>query len=393
MKILQVTPFFPPDIGGISDHVYAISKNLQLDGHDVTIIAPHKITERNNANDINKLIKIPSLYLLPWPYSTLKNFSFPVDLGMRIDKIIKNGNFDLVHTHGQHYPTSWLAIRSSKKYGVPCILTIHTNFALNPKRLGGKTKIEEYFNKLVFARILGKTTGIIGLTANNISYAKLYAKGDKYYYQISNGINNQLYYENSNKRVPFREAHGLSNNTPIILFCGRFEDVKGILEFAEASRQLASNFQMIKVIMIGNGSLKEQIVSIIRDEPNIILINWQSHEELIKYYIMSDIFVIPSKFEGLPIVLLEAMAASMHIVYTPVGSMPEVLEKYPMKSMIKSCTADEIYRTIEGLLNNFEVISTNEKKVMNYMERFDWRNITRQVEFAYRQTINQDHLQ
>lgn len=387
MKILQVTPFFPPDIGGIADHVYNITTNLISYGEDVTVIAPAKLLSNNNSIYKFKTVKIPSIYLFPWPYPTLKNFGIPVDLGKKIRSVILTEKFDLVHCHGQHYPLTWITLEIAAKYEIPTIMTIHTTYGLNPYRLGGKTKIEEYFNRIIFSHILKKTDGIIGLTESNINYAKRYGSPSNSYFKISNGINTDLFVENIHNKEEYRRQYNIDNNRIVILFCGRFEHVKGIIEFAKAAKIIANNFSNIQIIIIGEGSLKEQVSSILRDVPNIRILGWQASNELYKIYILSDIFVIPSKYEGLPITLLEAMAASLEIVYTPVGSMPEVLKDYPLKTIMTKSDIDEIYNSLAKILTQPDDKNLR-KLVIENNHLFDWKNIALQTKKAYEDIIS-----
>jgi 1,2-diacylglycerol 3-alpha-glucosyltransferase len=175
-NILTITPFFPPDRGGLSYHVLNLNTNLINSGNSVSTIATKHLGEKISEVNIGSksTIRISSFYPPGWPYPTLRSFSIPFDLGKKIDSIIKNGNFDIVHAHGHHYPTSWFAIKSAKKHGIPSVLTLHGMYALDPNVLGGRSKLEDYFNRWVFKKYITKTKAIIGLTDQITNYAKLY---------------------------------------------------------------------------------------------------------------------------------------------------------------------------------------------------------------------------
>src|SRR3978361_2408009 len=100
LNILHVTPFFPPDKGGISNLVYYLSISLGKLNNNIQIITSRhiNITKQKNKKT-NNLNEIKSIYLPGWPYSTLRSFSFPLDLGFKIDRFIKKNNFDIVHVH------------------------------------------------------------------------------------------------------------------------------------------------------------------------------------------------------------------------------------------------------------------------------------------------------
>src|SRR5438445_6097002 len=116
-KILTVSPFFPPDIGGIASHVINLDINLSLQGHDISAIAPKRLGAKVPTSHMNfKVYRINSVYLPGWPYSTLRNFSIQMHVGLKIKAVIRNVKFDIIHTQGQHYPITWLAINLAHKY-------------------------------------------------------------------------------------------------------------------------------------------------------------------------------------------------------------------------------------------------------------------------------------
>ncbi len=99
LKILHVTPFFPPSIGGISNLVYNLCDALTKYDNNIYIITSRNRNlqnlPRNNETKPKQLTEIKSIYFPGWPYSTLRNFSVPLDLGIKINSIIKDGHFDI----------------------------------------------------------------------------------------------------------------------------------------------------------------------------------------------------------------------------------------------------------------------------------------------------------
>ena len=79
LRILHVTPFYPPAIGGISNFVFNMCKYLNKFNLDIHIITSRNIIDHNNyeTRKSDKIIEIKAIHFLGWPYSTLRNFSFP----------------------------------------------------------------------------------------------------------------------------------------------------------------------------------------------------------------------------------------------------------------------------------------------------------------------------
>lgn len=373
MKILIATPFYPPDVGGIAYHVFNIARHLSK-RHELTIVKNDKdygIT----VNKGIKVVKIPSFNPSPYPYQTISSFRIPLT-AWKLGEIIKNEKIDLVHAHGHHYPITWLSIFYAKKYGKLTILTLHGMYALNPHVTGGKTLLEEVFNNLIFRSLLKKTDTVIGLTKSIVSYARKYGTKKTKYYVIPNGVDLDLYNKNLHRKIEYRIKYGLPLDKIIVLFRGRFTYVKGVLEAAYAAKSVENKKSNLFFLFVGEGPLKYAVKKILSDLKNVKILSWTPQETIHELYIASDVYLLPSKWEALPITLIEAMAARLYIISTLVGGINDVLHGYPLSIAIK----DTKYSTIAKALlkvahENFKVY-----EVERYIEQFDWKSITNRIE-------------
>jgi|GEM_PF-2553340 glycosyltransferase involved in cell wall biosynthesis len=396
-RVLHVTPSFPPDKGGIADHVSNLSRYMNEQGNDVSIITPKHLNnkiQRTALEGSENTTRIRSFYLLGWPYPTLRNISIPIDLGLKIDSIIQNGSFDVIHVHGQHYPISWIALNSAHKHNIPSVLTVHGTYALNPKVLGGKTRFEEWFNKHVFTRILTKTTAVIGLTKQVTDYAKQFGEKSTHYYTVGNGVNTRLYKKNLVNKKKYRLKYGIDPEAIVILFRGRFDHNKSVIEFAKAAKKIIKydpRSNKVEVVVVGGGPLESEVYSILRDVEDVHLLNYQPYDQVHELYIASDIFVIPSKYEGLPIALVEAMNAFLHIVYTSVGGMPDILRGYFPQTKLANTSSEEIHRVLTSLLAGFQTGRAIDNESITYAQSLDWTNIALSVSKIYAELKEGDH--
>lgn len=329
------------------------------------------------------VVRIPSLYLPGWPYATLRSFSFPVDLGTTVKKIMKKDSFQIIHVHGHHYPTSWLAIRTAKKLGIPSVLSLHGMYALNPNVLGGKSIIEEVFNKLIFARVLRNSSVVSGGTSQIISYARRYHSDDSKYVIIPSGVNTDLYEEHAGKKEEFRRKFNLIHDSTILLFVGRLEKVKGIITFCEAAKKLLSKHDNVEVVIVGTGSLYTQVNSSVGKIKKVHLLGWLPYSDLFKIYIAADVFILPSIFEALPLTILEAMNAGLHIIYTPVGGVEDILTGYYLKTKIELSDPGHIERAVTRFVNSGHN-SVDRTESLAYARTFSWRRTALDFQNLYR---------
>jgi 1,2-diacylglycerol 3-alpha-glucosyltransferase len=388
MKILHITPFYPPSFGGISNHVGNLAKLTIESGNNFFVICPKD--KLQNQNKIEKSIyRIPSIFLPPWPYPTLQSVSIPVSLGYSINKIMKEVKPDVVHIHGHHYPISWAGLIISSRKRIPNVLTLHGMYALNPAKLEGQTKFEELFNKTLFRFLLSHTSAVIGLTQKITAYAQRYSQNERTaFYTLPNGIDTLPYKVNRIKKLEYRKKYGIKDNSIVIIFSGRFEVVKGIIEFCRATVKLLESFpEKIEIIIVGDGTLKHEVSSIVKNKSQIHILEWQPSSLIHELYLLSDIFVIPSKFEALPITIVEAMNAGLHIVFTPVGGMVEILDHYPNKTQISKPTVDHIYNGLNSIISN-STYNRNDSESRKYAEGLDWKYIFPNILNIYQSLVN-----
>lgn len=388
LNILHVTPFFPPDKGGISNVVYYLC--AALDNHyNIEIITSRHLNCQKQKNEkINNLYEIKSVYFPGWPYSTLKSFSFPLDLGFEIDSIIKKKKFDIVHVHGHHYPICWIAINSAHKHGVKTVLSMHGMYALQPNVLGGKSKIEELFNKYIFRNILTKTDIVIGGTKQIINYGKRYEiSASNKFVIIANGVNTSKYKINIDKKVEYRNKYNLKKDSIVILFVGRFEEVKGVSEFTAAVKSaIIQHPDVFEVLIVGGGKLGSYIRSSTNGFENIKILEWQPNEIIHEIYIAADIFILPSKFEALPLAIIEAMNAHLYIIYSPVGGVNDILQGYLKKNVLSNVTSEEICNVLITTIKD-NLYLRDDLNSYYYAEKFDWENISKEIGQVYKKLI------
>lgn len=392
MNILMVTPFYPPHIGGIEYHVENLSKQLAKKGHKITVLTsmmpgkkgvPCKIS-----SDAIDVIRIKTRFLSDRIYPSLSSQGLSLNIRKTVERLVMEKHIDILHAHGHHYFLTWRAIEAAKSLGIPSVLTLHGLYALHPTDTVAQI-IEEAFNRTIFKYQLNNVAAIIGLTPRITNYAKRYCTSSKDFFTIPNGVDLQLFKTNRKNRDSYRKKYGIASETIVVLFRGRLATIKGVLELAEAAKLVIMKNKKILFLFVGEGPLAEELartLSPIRNNSKII--GWTPTDEIHELYLASDIFVLPSKSEALPLTILEAMAARLHIIATPVGGIPEVLQNYPFKTIINQATPSKICATILSVIAVLGKSFTGQTSESSYMSSFDWGKIAASVESVYQKVIN-----
>ena len=141
----------------------------------------------------------------------------------------------------------------------------------------------------------------------------------------------------------------------VILFIGGLKYVKGVDVLIEAFHILCRRFKNLQLRIVGDGKMRDKLME------RINLLNLNSHVKILgymPYYSVKDqlseasIFVVPSRSEGLPNALLQAMAAGLPIVATRVGGIPSLIRDGENGLLVTAGNPEELAEAIEKLLIN-----------------------------------------
>lgn len=126
----------------------------------------------------------------------------------------------------------------------------------------------------------------------------------------------------------FRPDHAPSREQ-IVLFMGDFSPRKGVRDLIEAIPLVLETDPNARFVLCGSdrGGAISNIIRAAGLEPFVELPGFVAGTEKVQWFQRATVFVLPSYQEGVPIAILEAMAAGLSIVATPVGGIPDVLEE------------------------------------------------------------------
>jgi glycosyltransferase involved in cell wall biosynthesis len=142
---------------------------------------------------------------------------------------------------------------------------------------------------------------------------------------VYNGVDMRLFHPGP--REAARERVGIADADPLLLFVGNLVAVKGLDVLMDALATLLSLGTKFQCAILGEGPLKADLRSRINARglgARVRLMGPRPLEELSDWYRAADLVVLPSRSEGVPNVLLEAIACQTPFVATRVGGIPEI---------------------------------------------------------------------
>jgi len=170
---------------------------------------------------------------------------------------------------------------------------------------------------------------------------------------IANGIDKNLFKPLNQQEC--RKKTGLDINEKIILFVGSLEAVKGI-EFLISSFHLLKQkyAKNVKLVIIGKGSLEDEIkkqIEYLELQKNIMMVGEVKHDNIPNWMNASDVFCLPSIREGMPNVILEALACGKTVVATTVGGIPEIITDPKLGVLVPPESAEYLCNAFIDILN------------------------------------------
>lgn len=226
----------------------------------------------------------------------------------------RRNQFDILHSHG-YKGNILIGIAPSFLRRIPAISTIHGWTAVN--RL---SKIWVY--NLLDRYFLKKLEAIVFVNSSNTSSII-----HKNKYCVENGIPEINVDSNTVDASDVALIHPQGHNKFTIGCISRLSEEKGVGILIEAVCLLAKENPEIQLVVIGDGILTNELQALCDERrigKHVIFLGYR--HDAYHYLPLFDVFVLPSLTEGLPITILEAMQASIPIVATSVGAIPQVLE-------------------------------------------------------------------
>ncbi len=167
---------------------------------------------------------------------------------------------------------------------------------------------------------------------------------------IYNGINIRNFERNNARRHEIRHRLGLTDKERVIGFVGRVSKEKGINVLLECGADIHPSFPDLHIVLVGDIVEDEQLKARLKNKKNDYVHSVGVRSDVASFYSAFDIFVLPSLTEGLPMVVLEAMAARLPVIASSVGSIPEVVENGKTGYLVKPNNAGSLYQAMEHLL-------------------------------------------
>jgi len=176
----------------------------------------------------------------------------------------------------------------------------------------------------------------------------------------------------------FEKRRDLDERPNVIGFIGRLSEEKGFKEFMKAIPQILSFKKDFKIVIIGEGKLKDEAVKFVKErdlEGKIEFISWVQHEKIPKHLNEMKLLIMPSLTEGLPNVMLEAMACGTPVLASPVGAIPDIIEDEMNGFLIEDRSPESLAKDAKRCLERDDLEEVSECALMKIKNDFSFENV------------------
>lgn len=296
--------------------------------------------------------------------------------GRRFVKLLKQGDYDIVHSHGNCL--SGYIVRLAHRAGIRSRI-VHFRNTFDGKTL---TLPRRLYNRFMFRLIDKHATGIVAVCRGAMSH-NLGAdwQKDSRTQVVYNGLDVTPYKIRGDERKDLIKELALPDNSKLVISVANIHRQKAHDVLLEAAAKVIVSDQAFHILLAGDGILRSDM------EAKAKTLNISDHvhflgvrDDVPRLLKGSDCFVLSSRWEGLPGVVLEAIAANLPVVAT---DLPGVREISAYTDLISIVGVEDSNAIAEGIVNVFERIDINAYEPQPFPEEFSLQHCANNIFKVY----------
>jgi len=390
LSVMMLSWEYPPRIiGGISPHIYYLSKSLARNGIKVYVVtcdfpgAPaHEVVDGVEVYRIDSY-KNPSPDFATWVY--LMNMNMQKEAATITRQL--GGKIDVFHAHDWLVATAGIGLKHV--FRKPFFATMHST------EIGRRNGIHSGYERMIHeteAWLTYEAWKVICCSDYMVHHVQ-WAFGlptDKLV-MIPNGVKAEVYTKNDKDLAQFRNKYALPQEK-IVLFVGRMVYEKGVHVLVNAAPKVLEKANA-KFIIVGNGYMKDQLSTIVNNTGlahKVMFTGFVDDETLRKLQKCADVSVVPSLFEPFGIVALEAMAAKSPVVVSDTGGLSEIVNHDVDGVKAYTGNPDSLAWGINRVLTDEAYANTlRTNAYRKIQEKYNWDKIAQQTMTMYENILNE----
>ena len=320
----------PAEVGGLERVIQGLSAELVAQGHRVTVAAV--LQPGADASSFLEPLRIAGVETVRIEVQGRRYLREIRAVGRMLDSLRP----DILHTHG--YRVDLLHGGGARRRGIATVSTLHGS-----SRMGGLSHLFEWIQE----RALRRFDGVIAVSQPLMEELQERGVRKERLHLVPNAWNPPT---QPLSRTAARAELGLEEGDPVMGWIGRLIPIKGCDVFVDALSRISHTDW--SAVIIGDGPEREGLVSRVAELGIAERVRFVGAvPEAARFLAAFDLFVLSSRSEGTPMVLLEAMGAGVPVVATRVGGIPDVLRAGVDGWLVPPEDPQELARSLEEALS------------------------------------------
>lgn len=371
LKLLLVSK----STGGVASYIRMLVKGLDREKFDITVAC---LSENGQefAEELRQNYKVDafSLAMNRYKINPLTDARVLIQLSARI----RRERYDLIHAHASK--PGFLMRIAAIGTGIPVIYSPH-NFAFHEGSKPLVARVVALFEK--FAALF--TTQIIAVAKHERDLALKYGVGKPELYSvIPTGIDPVLYRQPADV-LEIKRSLGIPDTAQVIGTVGRLAVPKLPIDFVRVAAELKKDFSDLHFVWVGSGPLQEEAQALTNELGLKDSIHWLGHrDDAYRLYNIFNCFLLLSRWEANPLVLLEAFSAGVPVIASDNLGARELIGDGGHGILVPVADVSAVSNAIRSVLQNPDRASAMKRLALEEVSRvFSLERMINKIEEVY----------
>jgi glycosyltransferase involved in cell wall biosynthesis len=376
MRILLVSHYALPHTGGIEVVVDALARRFAAAGHEVTHLASSAVrageAHLDSADVPYRRVRIAALNIteralgVPYPlFAPTLPFAAWREVGLA----------DVVHAHGVLCEGSVAALLAARARGKGTVVTEHVGEVPYESRLLRAAQSAAFVS---IGRVVLRSARRVLVLNERVENEMRRLDRNAAIVRLWNGVDTELYRPAAGHedRQRLRDRLGWAGSRKRLLLVGRLVEKKGVGIAAAAAAELGDDYELL---LVGPGTVREPL------PPNVVMTGVQPPSRVAEMYRAADALLLPSRGEGFPLAVQEALASGLPVFVPPEPELTALLAGCGEAAQFVAAEPSAIAEAVRRFFRNGVDVAGAAAAFAR--DRFSWQTIVEQHLRIYAATI------
>ncbi len=375
-------PLVPPgsgDAGGMNVYINELASMMVTLGVGVDVF-----TRRTGAEDLG-VVEAPGGYrvvhVTAGPYERLPKVASAPFLAPFAESVAEfNGGYDLLHSH--YWLSGWAGLLLKRRLGLPLANSFHTLGRVKDATRRSDEPPESLLRIAAEHDVLAGSDCVVASTPSEAEDLLGHYGADPTRLCISPpGVNHDVFTPGDKERR--RGELGIPSGSPVVLFVGRVQPLKGIDVAVDAFALVKQQHPAARLVIIGGPSGPQgaaeldQVKDLVTGAGLAGSVEFHQpvvHRTLVGYYQAADVLLVPSRSESFGLVSVEAQACGLPVVAADVGGLAHAVADGASGYLIDGWDPADFASAVCAVLGDSELAARLSKGGIEHSGLFSWRS-------------------